>query len=129
MKKVILAVFAVVVMVASCSKENKLNRRLDGEWNVTSYGGTAMPSGYTAVLKFEKDKKGKGKFTFTQTGPTGAVTSNGTYDLEKDDKIYTLDATAGSTQDTMLVAEYSKTKLVLTDPQGSATSKIEATKK
>jgi hypothetical protein len=130
MKKVILAVFAVAILVASCGKEHKLNKRLDGEWNVTTVGGQALPSGYTSVMKFEKDKKGTGKFTWTSTDPSGTETETGTYDLDKDEKIYSTFTYAGITfMDTLLVVSYDKKSLKLSDAQSTASSVIEATKK
>ena len=115
MKKILFAVLAVTFIAASCSKESKLNRRLDGTWNVLTFGGVALPTGATMTLAFDKDKKGKGTYTMTQTmPPSPAMTDAGTYDLNKDEIMYLLSSTAGSTQDTMNVTSYSKTEMTLT---------------
>lgn len=127
MKKVLLSIFVIAVFAVSCSKENKLNRRLDGEWNVTTLGGTALPSGSSMTFKFEKDKKGKGSYTSVFSDGTTTETTTGTYDLEEDTKIYTTDS--DGEKDTLVVVSYDKTSLKLTDVAGTTASTMEATKK
>lgn len=123
MKKILFALFAVTVIVTSCSKEAKLNKRLDGKWNVVTYDGTALPSGASMSITFDKDKKGKGTYSMTQTfPPSPSYTDAGTYDLVDDATIYFLSSTAGSTQDTLNVASYSKTDLTLTTTSSPAES-------
>ena len=108
--------FAVAIVFASCSKESKLNKKLDGTWDAVTVGGTAMPSGSSMSVTFSKDKKGKGTYTFTATfpAPVGTITDAGTYTLVDDVTIYSTSSTAGSTQDTATVTSYSKTDLTLT---------------
>ena len=70
----------VAFIVTSCTKAGKLNRRLDGEWNLVTYDGQALPAGATVVLQFSKEKKGKGTYTMTSNMPPApAETDNGTY--------------------------------------------------
>ena len=125
MKNAILTLFGVAVLFASCSKERKLNKRLDGEWNVTMVDGNAVNSPMSFVLKFEKDKKGKGKMTSTFFDGTTTEVENYNYELDEDNKLYTFE-TSGAASDTLNVAEYSKTKLKLI---GTDNYVIEATKK
>jgi len=110
--------FAVAIMFASCSKSNKLNKRLDGEWNVVTIDGTALGSGESVVIKFTKDKKGKGAYVTTFTFSGVSDTETGTYVLEDDTKI-TMTETGETTGDVSLIKDYSKTDLTLTDTDGS----------
>lgn len=115
MKKVLFALVAVAMIAASCSKESKLNRKLDGTWNVQSFGGVALAAGQSMSITFSKEKKGKGTYSMTQTfPPLPAYTDGGTYTLVEDKTMYMLSSTAGSTQDTLTVTAYSKTDLTLT---------------
>jgi uncharacterized protein (TIGR03066 family) len=116
-KGLVLMMLAVVFVMASCSKESKLNRKLDGKWNLTKIDGNALPSGYTASITFTKDKKaGTYSSTYSFAGISG--TDTGTYTLEGDTKITTKSNATGSTESTATVTEYTKTTLILTDGDG-----------
>jgi len=117
MKKIISVLLGVAIMVASCSKEKKLNKRLDGEWEAVSYDGQTPVSGESIVLKFDKDKNGKGKYSFTYTVPSSSFTWGGTYELIDDTKISMLE-TDSTAPLVLLVKEYSKNDLTLTNADG-----------
>lgn len=122
MKKLLFALAAVALMASSCSKESKLNKKLDGTWTVETVNGAALTGGASMEITFTKDKKGKGDYSLIfNMPPLPASTETGTYDLEKDEIIYMLASTAGSTQDTMNVVEYSKTAMTLKNPDGTET--------
>lgn len=123
MKKVVSAIFAIVILLSSCSKEKKLNKKLDGEWNITSYDGVSLASGETEVISFDKDKK-EGSYTWTYTDASGSDVETGTYTLT-DDKAITFKSTSLGVDYPATIEEYSKTKLKLT-VLGEV---IEATKK
>lgn len=65
MKKLIYAAFILLaVAFTSCSKEARINRKLDGEWKVTSIEGQSLPTDQNMYFTFDKDgKKGKGTYT------------------------------------------------------------------
>jgi uncharacterized protein (TIGR03066 family) len=116
-KGLVLMMLAVVFVMASCSKESKLNRKLDGKWNLTKVDGNALPSGYTSSITFTKDKKvGTYSASFTFAGLSG--TDTGTYTLEGDTKITMTSNATGSTATTSTITEYSKTTLIITDADG-----------
>lgn len=115
MKKLLFVFVAVAFILASCSKENKLNRRLDGDWNVVSYGTETIPSGSSIVLSFSKDKKGLGTYVVTMNFDGDISTETGKYELEKDEKITMTSNESGSTPDVFTITEYSKTDLKLKD--------------
>jgi len=112
MKKLALLFVAVTLVLASCSKERKLNKRLDGEWTLATWDGTALPSGESLTIKFEKDKKDNGKYTSTYTGALGTDIETGTYTLEADEKITMTDASGSSTA---TVTSYDKENLTIND--------------
>lgn len=114
MKKLMMMLVAVTLIFASCSKEAKLNRKLDGEWNVETIDGITM-SGYTMVFEFEKDKKeGDVTITATQAGESPEI-YKGTYKLTKDD-IITMTLIDGTSSEIYIatVNSYSKSDLTLT---------------
>src|SRR4051812_22236099 len=123
MKKLLFTILAITFIIASCSKESKLNRKLDGSWDATTINGSAMPSGSSMSMTFAKDKKGKGTYTSTSTfpAPVGTSTDAGTYTLVDDVTIYSTSSAAGSTQDTATVTSYSKTDLTLSFGKNPAT--------
>ena len=57
MKKMLFALVGSALLLTACSKENKLNKVLDGEWNVTEYDGQAVAAG-VQTLKFTPDLSG-----------------------------------------------------------------------
>lgn len=120
MKKFLFLSVAILAFVlGSCSKEAKLNRKLDGKWDVVTFSGLTPASvGLTAfTIEFTKDKKGKGAYTTTMTEGSVSETSTGTYELTDDTKItMTETPTAGSTStpDVSTITNYSKTDLTLT---------------
>ena len=110
---------AVVFVMASCSKESKLNRKLDGKWNLTKIDGNALPSGLSATITFTKDKKvGTYSSTYSYLGLSG--TDTGTYTLEGDTKIIMTSNATGSTANTSTISEYSKTTLIIVDGNETA---------
>ena len=55
MKKLLSALVISATVLFSCSKEAKLSRKIDGEWNVTTIDSEPLVS-ESIVFKFEKDK-------------------------------------------------------------------------
>lgn len=59
MKK--LAFIALIALLSvSCSKEQRINRKIDGEWKLKMYNGGGVSDGLIETYTFSKDKKGKG---------------------------------------------------------------------
>lgn len=112
MKKLLfVAVAAIALTFASCSKEAKLNRTIDGIWNVTKLNNVALPTGVAFSIEFSKDKKGKGTYKNSATFAGVTDVNEGTYLLDGDTKIYLTDK-AGS-KDTLNVVAYTKTTIQL----------------
>jgi hypothetical protein len=124
MKKLLfVAVAAIALAFASCSKEAKLNRTIDGAWNVTKINNVAIPTGFALSIEFTKDKKGKGTYKSTSTFGGISTTDEGSYELEDDTKLYLTDK--DGSKDTLTVVAYTKTTIQFKD--GSDT--IDAEKK
>ncbi len=64
--------FVIVALVGltatSCSTEKKINKRLEGDWNVVSYDGVATAAGESEVYSFVKTEKTSGTGVYTATG-------------------------------------------------------------
>ena len=85
MKKVLFLTLSVLTLaIISCSKENKVNRKIDGNWSVKTINDVAPGNGDISGFEFVKEKSGKGRFYIYTTDGFGGA---GTYDLEKDDKL------------------------------------------
>jgi hypothetical protein len=110
MKKLLfVAVAAIALTFASCSKEAKLNRTIDGVWNVTKIDGVAIPTDFTLTVEFSKEKKGKGTYKTTSTFGSVSSTDEGTYELEGDTRIILADK--DGLKDTLNVVTYSKSAI------------------
>jgi hypothetical protein len=122
MKKVLFALLAVTVLVASsCSKEKKINKKLDGEWKATTFEGDVIASGESAVFTFTKDEKDNGSGVLTVTDPVISFTFPFTYTI-KEDKMTMIYSILGS-PDTSVVTinTYEKEKIEWTDSDGAKT--------
>jgi hypothetical protein len=105
-----LALALIAVLFSSCSKEQRLNRKLDGTWSVTSIDGNAMSSGESITMTFSKDKKGRGDFVMNFTDPIfGNSTEQGDYKLTTDEQL-SFFYTDGAV-DVVRITDYSKEDL------------------
>lgn len=120
MKKVLSSLaIAVLLLATSCSKEAKLNRKIDGDWNVTTVDGTAVASNEKMTFSFNKDKKDNGKVVLTDVQDGVSISANGTYTLT-DDKIINMVITFLGENETWMytVEDYSKKSMKLKDEDG-----------
>jgi hypothetical protein len=119
MKKGLLVLFvAIIAVVSSCSKDAKLNRRLEGEWKTTSIDGQTMAEYFggdvSITWKFEKEDKltGSGSTTYSIMGEQ--ETYPFTYTIK--DEAITL--TANGVSDIFSVTTYDKDKIEMVDEDG-----------
>ncbi len=88
MKKIAIVSLVVLLVLVSCSKSNKLNKRLDGTWNVEKIGGSLVPNGLSYSFMFSNEKGGKGVFELSQVLSSLPVnTEKVTYALIEDTRI------------------------------------------
>lgn len=108
---------ALALTLASCSKESKLNRKLDGKWETVSYDGVAVAADEITTLTFAKEKKGKGTVDISSSFLGTTISFKGNYVLEDDKKLtmYVDYLELGMDTTVFNVNEYSKSKLILVD--------------
>lgn len=128
MKKILIMMIAVTLVLASCSKEARLNRKLEGTWNVQSYTQNGTPfnmTGLTRSITFTKDKKGVGNYSMTTTILSFPTFETGTYAITSDTKITKTQVapvvTSGSVITVMNIVSFSKTDLTLSVVTSSGT--------
>ena len=114
MKKLIYAAFILLAVVfSSCSKEAMINRKLDGEWKVTSIAGVALNSDESIYFTFEKDgKAGKGSYTEVSGGQTETIPF--TYTLSDDKLTITVTDNGDVETEIFTVNKYESSKIEMT---------------
>ena len=71
MRKTAFIFLALVALVlASCSKDAKINRTIQGDWKTVSVAGVALEAGESLIWTFNKEDKltGSGTTTYTFAG-------------------------------------------------------------
>ena len=84
MKKILLPIILLLVIVTGCSKDQRSNRKIDGEWTASTLNGEAVVQGESYVFSFDKDKDGEGKGTIKYTSPFGSEVYVMTYFVKND---------------------------------------------
>ena len=72
----------LILLFASCSPENMLNRKLDGEWSLISVNGVKIDENYSKKITFSKDGKG-GDVIYTIVNDNTTEIKKGIYALIK----------------------------------------------
>lgn len=117
MKKILGIIAVAALLLTACSKEKKLNRKIDGTWDIVSVDGTDVATlGFTGTIAFNKDKKA-GTFETKITGGGVTDTETGSYELVEDTQI--IMTFSGGDKDTSLISSYSKTDMTMTSADGS----------
>ena len=119
MKKIafILAV-TLAFAVASCSKESKINRKIQGDWNGVTINDQAVQSGESYTMSFSKSNKNGGTGTSNYTGSLGNYTTSFTYTIA-DDKMTIVSTFGNSTEtETLTVITYTRDKFEYTNSEG-----------
>lgn len=115
MKNVIFVFVAVLTIgLGSCSKDRRINKKLDGSWNVTVYENVVMPSGSSLNLTFKKGDNTSG--TGTSVGTGFFVLSNFEFIYNIDNEKMTL--SHGNTVDNYTISAYSNEEITLFTPEG-----------
>lgn len=126
MKKLLIALLAVTTLsLSSCSKDQTINRQLDGSWTATKVDGQDMPSGSSLEYTFSKDKKGKGTGTMNGTGFYSAF-SNVSFSYVIADEKITMTTSNTSFSATYTVSDHSKTEMTLTDMSDNSQTVLKA---
>lgn len=124
MKKILLFCISIFIITA-CSKDVKINKELQGSWNVTTWADSSVATGIIK-MEFAKTTKKEGAGVITLTQSIISLTQEYTYSLS--DQKFMIDAPAKTItvlgffpytmpafKATCSVLEHSKTKFVVTD--------------
>jgi len=76
----------LILLFASCTPENMLNRKLDGEWSLVSVNRVKIDENYSKKITFSKDGKG-GDVIYTTVSDTITEIKKGIYALIKTNSI------------------------------------------
>ena len=111
MKKGLFLMLALVaVVMVSCSKDAKINRRIDGEWRVVTIGGFPVEPDII-IFTFNKDRKKDGDGSLSWTNDNGTEVSAFTYSINDQKITMTLDGTT----EVLSVTKYEKDDLQFSD--------------
>jgi hypothetical protein len=123
MKHLLFIALGLVLFTTSCSKERKLNKKIDGVWTLQTINGVAVTD-FTMQLSFSWKEKNSGTYQifYTFTDGTPDATESGTYSLTEDTDII---LTSGGATETLPVDSYSDNELIVI---GEANSKWKFTK-
>lgn len=111
MKNIFLVLAVAAIGLVACSKEKKVNKRLDGSWTLVSENDKEIADDSKTVLTFNKDKKeGTGSRMYT-TSDGISTTTEFTYTL--DNNVLTVD------NNMYTVVTYEKAELVLKSTNGT----------
>jgi hypothetical protein len=123
MKHLLFIALGLVLLTSSCSKERKLNKKIDGVWELQTIDGVAVTD-FTMQLSFSWQEKNSGTYQifYTFTDGTPDATESGTYSLTEDTDII---LTSGGATETLPVDSYSDNELIVI---GEANSKWKFTK-
>lgn len=107
----------VAFAITSCSKEAKINKKLEGTWVATTYDGVAVTTGFGYEVTFNKDEKntGTGSYIVSLFGvPSSPIAFS--YVLNEDKMTYT--ETVSGTVGTYTITTYTDEELQWTDADG-----------
>jgi len=96
MKKILFALFCLVVIFSSCNKNKKFNTTLNGTWLLTTENSQAIDPGESFTLTFAKTDTDAGKVTFTYYtgGSQDGAPEIGTYKITDKGTTLTINVTA-----------------------------------
>ncbi len=118
MKKI--AFLAVIALLfVACSKEQRQNRKIDGDWNLETYDGKGLESGETETMSFEKDKKGEGSGTYTSTYNSESYSVKFTYKIIDDKLTISITEDGVSYGTIFTIKELKNKEMTLAEPDGS----------
>ncbi len=123
MKKTLFFLGLAVIGLSACSKDKRINRQLDGSWNVTMYENVVISPQTEYIYNFNKEKNGKGSGNYSITYPGFSTSKEFTYEIKDEQMKYMVKDSTGQTVTIMLnVASHSKDKIVFVNASGKITN-------
>jgi hypothetical protein len=118
MKQLLLFSLAFILILASCSKDQRNNRRIDGEWHATIFMGEDPEVFNEAYyFTFNHDKKGEGTGTVEWVDGSFSEVYGMKYFLKNDYLSMIIDGESLI----FTIKSLSRKKIELTDAEGEAT--------
>lgn len=84
MKRILIPTLLLLLIVTGCNKDQRSNRKIDGDWTASTFMGTSVNQGESYVFSFDKDKNGEGKGTIKVTDTFGSEVYVMTYFIKND---------------------------------------------
>lgn len=131
--KNLLGLGLVVLMMASCSKDNKTNKKLDGTWNATSvtingtetFGSEGLTTKWNTT--FKQTDGAEGDYTINANVLGTDATYTGSYVVSEDGEVITMTDSDNEKTTADLTLDGDEQTLSSTDSDGNKTV-IKATK-
>lgn len=112
MKKGLLILMAVIfTVVSSCSKDAKINRRIDGESKVISIGNEVLSQNHSLTMNFKKDEKKNGSGTLIEVNNGTSESTAFSYNVANEKITLIVDGLA----EILVVKKYEKERLEFLD--------------
>ncbi|MFT7343701.1 MAG: hypothetical protein ACI9XP_000275 [Lentimonas sp.] len=119
MTKILAILFVGALALGACSKEKKINKKIDGSWTLVEENGAAISDESVTTITFNKDKK-EGSGELTQKDDQGSSTTMFDYSLDNN--------ILSTSMNNYTVTEFSKTDLTLLSTNGSNETEQKFTK-
>jgi hypothetical protein len=124
MKNLLFIALGLVLISTSCSKQNKVNKAIEGKWNLTQIEGVPT-TGFTQTMEFTRIDKSRGDFEAITT-PTGLPSQTQAGEYYISDPVNSIGFTFnnGDTE-SMIMDTQEDNLLVLTSTPDSTTYRFE----
>jgi len=117
MKKLFIILISLTFILTSCSKENMLNKRLDGTWRVVKINELFPDNDDFVSYSFIKGNNGCGEFVISANINNVFFSASGTYELTNSENlVFIYD---DNSQTVVSILEFSKKYLKFKDISGS----------
>ncbi|ASS49450.1 MAG: hypothetical protein A3D31_02980 [Candidatus Fluviicola riflensis] len=113
----ILAIFLTLFFVTACSKDQRISRKIDGDWKATVFMGSNLDPDEEIRFTFNKDRNGEGTGTMVYTDWGMDEVYGVKYFIKNDYLTMIVD------QDAVVftINDITRKKITLTDNYGDAT--------
>lgn len=113
----ILTILTALFFITACSKDQRINRKIDGDWKATVFMGTNLDPDEEIRFTFNKDSKGEGTGTMVYSDWNTKDVYGVEYFIKNDYLTMIID------QDAVVftINDITRKKITLTDNYGDAT--------
>ncbi|MES2555634.1 MAG: hypothetical protein V4604_05755 [Bacteroidota bacterium] len=115
--RTILTILTALILVTACSKDQRINRKIDGDWKATVFMGSNPDPDEVVKFTFNKDTKGEGTGTMVYTDWGQDEVYGVKYFIKNDYLTMIVDQEAI----VFTINDITRKKITLTDNYGDAT--------